>query len=211
MLIISPIYEGVFNELTSQAGPTTDKLLDLHVGFCRAGNKHSAVDSRVHEFLALFMKSSADGKPRDARRLNSVVRPGHVWVNVWRAEGTRGTSPTGAVQGGHQDVGVEAATRRCVRAGDLRRQGGDGGARDHEEGHRGRGRLHLVENIKTRGDHAVLGLQRGRQDPEALHGQLGEGRAGGGEPPGDAHGRGRQLAGDRAELRRGRRARTTST
>jgi hypothetical protein len=66
-------YEGVFNELTFQAGPVTDKLLDLHIGFCRAGNKQSAVDSRVHEFLALFLKGDSDGKPRDSRRLNSVI------------------------------------------------------------------------------------------------------------------------------------------
>lgn len=93
-------YEGVFNELTFQAGPVTDKLLDLHIGFCRAGNKQSAVDSRVHEFLALFLKGDSDGKPRDSRRLSSVIVLDFFLVHVRRITGTRRTEPTRTVEGG---------------------------------------------------------------------------------------------------------------
>lgn len=54
-------YEGVFNELTFPVGGKSTKLLDLHMGFCRSVNKQSTADNKVHEFIALFVKSKADG------------------------------------------------------------------------------------------------------------------------------------------------------
>lgn len=64
--------------------------MDLHVGFCRAGNKHSSTDKQVHEFLAMFLKSKYDGEARDHRKLNAVIV---LDISGSMAGGLRGSSP----------------------------------------------------------------------------------------------------------------------
>lgn len=83
-------YEGVFNELTFEVGQRTNKFMDLHIGFCRAGNSHSTTDKQVHEFLALFLKSKYDGEPRDHRKLNTVIV---LDISGSMSSGLRGSQP----------------------------------------------------------------------------------------------------------------------
>jgi len=67
------IYEGVFNELCFPVGPRATKECELHIGFCRSQYASSLVDAGVRDYLALFLKGSSDGQPRDSRVLNSVI------------------------------------------------------------------------------------------------------------------------------------------
>ncbi len=41
-------FAGVFNEIEFDVGPKTDKVTDLHLGFCRASNPSSAEDKSVN-------------------------------------------------------------------------------------------------------------------------------------------------------------------
>lgn len=41
-------YAGVFNEIEYDVGPKTDKVVDLHLGFCRASNPSSAQDKNIN-------------------------------------------------------------------------------------------------------------------------------------------------------------------
>ena len=66
-------YEGVFNELCFPVGPRATKECELHIGFCRSQYVSSLVDAGVRDYLALFLKGSSDGQPRDSRVLNSVI------------------------------------------------------------------------------------------------------------------------------------------
>jgi hypothetical protein len=84
-------YPGVFNEIDFEVGPKSDKIADLHLGFCRASNPSSSEDKSINEFLALFMKGKDDGEPRDHRLLNSVI--------ILDISGSMGGSLTHANQG----------------------------------------------------------------------------------------------------------------
>jgi len=67
-------YEGLFNELTFKVGPQTDKLLDLHIGYSRFQFTDSKFDPNINDYLALFLKSSQDGKEReDSVAINIVI------------------------------------------------------------------------------------------------------------------------------------------
>lgn len=54
-------------------GPKATKPLDLHIGYARAQNYHSAFDSATNDYLAIFTKGSKDGEDRDDRILNSAL------------------------------------------------------------------------------------------------------------------------------------------
>lgn len=66
-------YEGIFNEIKFDVGKCTDKIVDLHHGYSRYQIAKSMFDSKINDYLALFLKSSKDGASRDETPMNAVV------------------------------------------------------------------------------------------------------------------------------------------
>lgn len=54
-------YEGIFNELKFNAGPKTEKVLDIHHGYARFQFAESKFNSETNDYLALFLKGKSDG------------------------------------------------------------------------------------------------------------------------------------------------------
>ncbi len=54
-------YEGLFNEISYNVGPKTDKTLDLHIGYSRFQFLKSQFDNEIYDYLALFLKGKSDG------------------------------------------------------------------------------------------------------------------------------------------------------
>ena len=59
--------------LTANVGKKTDKIVDLHLGYARYQFAQSQHDTHINDYLALFVKGSADGQDRDARKLNAII------------------------------------------------------------------------------------------------------------------------------------------
>lgn len=66
-------YEGIFNEIKFNVGKKTYLPTDLHLGYARYQFKESAQDNTINDYLAIFVKGSKDGEPRDERPLNAVI------------------------------------------------------------------------------------------------------------------------------------------
>jgi hypothetical protein len=54
-------YDGLFNEIDFPVGPKTEDVIDIAYGFARVMNPNSLDDSKVNDYLALFLKGNTDG------------------------------------------------------------------------------------------------------------------------------------------------------